>query len=50
MSPASWDSLTSFFPILIPFISSSSLSALTKNSKTVQGKSEKSGQLSLVSY
>jgi hypothetical protein len=37
------DSLTSFFPICIPFISSSCLIALARNSKTMLNKSGESG-------
>jgi hypothetical protein len=41
MSSANRDSLTSFFPICIPFISYSCLIALARNSRIMLNKSEK---------
>jgi hypothetical protein len=49
MSPANRDSLTSFFPIWIPFISCFHLIALARNSKTILNKSGESGHPCLVS-
>ena len=44
MSSANSESFTSSFPIWIPFISSSSLIVVTKNSKTMFNSSGKSEQ------
>jgi hypothetical protein len=48
MSYAKMDSLTSSFLVCIPFISSSCLIALVRNSKTMLNKSGESGHPCLV--
>jgi hypothetical protein len=43
MSSVNWDSLTSSLPVCIPFISSSFLIVLARNSRTVLNRSGDSG-------
>jgi hypothetical protein len=48
LSSANKTSLSTSFPIDVPFLSSSSLTYLARNSKTVLNKSEESGKICLV--
>ena len=50
MSSANSDSLTTSFPICIPFISFSSLTAMFRSSKTVLNNSDESGHPCFVPY